>query len=341
MVSYNNDNQKIALQFFVRFFHQWDTSFPNRTVDFLLKPLEITREGILNKEQQVNLSIYYRVLQLAAHTCQGSGFFVQLGNSYDIFDLGIMGYALISSANLQRSWEVSSALIPHPIHTTRNIIDQRVEIELTPQTQDSVQSLALCEEWLIGTWKWTCQRLPEISNCPDVRINLKYPQPKYSKIYGQIFPGTVAFDQTKNSLSFPEKYNEFPFSSASSSVSKLCFEHSISTRPLNNSSDDLADNVSRYLLETVNISKANIDTAAQHFAMPTHTFRRRLANQNVTFKSILLDARMVLSKQYLLATNLSIYEISYLTGYEHPSSFHRAFQKYFKTSPEAFRKKKG
>lgn len=338
MKTYNSDNQKIALQFFVRFFNEWDQSFKGQSVDYILKPLGLTRAGIINGREPATISLYYRVLQIAAHSCQHNGFFIRLGNSYDIFDLGILGYALISSANLQRSWELSSTLLPHPINTKRHIEGENVEIQLSPQIQDQTQSLALCEEWLVGTWRWTCQRLPQIADCTTVKMCFKSSAPDYKHLYTDIFPGTVAFEQPVDSLSFPVAFNEIQFSSASSSVSKLCFEHSISTLSQMDTRNDLINDVRRYLLESANISQANINTTAHYFAMPAHTFRRRISQHETTFKAILLEARMVLSKQYLQATELSINEISYLTGYEHPPSFYRAFQKYYATSPEAFRK---
>ncbi|WP_420548141.1 helix-turn-helix domain-containing protein [Curvivirga sp.] len=332
-----NQNQNMALQFFRRLFSCWDDLCPDIALNEQLAAFGLNRADIVSGKQKVTIELYYRTLQLIAPSCWNRGFFLRLGDSYDIFDLGLVGYALVSTSNLQRSWELSSALVPHLIKTERQVFRDHVEILLGNSPLDDFQTIALFEEWLTSTWKWTCQRLPKIRHCPDVKIHLSFPEPAHSHVYSEIFPGQILFNQPNTLYSFPIEFNEKAFSSSNMAVSKLCFEQSLATLPLMQQASNLVDEVRLYLLQSANVAFANIKETAEYFGMPEHTFRRRLSRNDTTFRNVLYESRMTLARQYLLGTRLSINEIAYLTGYEHPPSFYRAFTKKYKTTPEQYR----
>lgn len=52
---------------------------------------------------------------------------------------------------------------------------------------------------------------------------------------------------------------------------------------------------------------------------------------------MLADQRMQRAAKLLAQTNLSIKEIAWTVGYEHTSSFTRAFERYFRETPRCFR----
>jgi AraC-like DNA-binding protein len=54
---------------------------------------------------------------------------------------------------------------------------------------------------------------------------------------------------------------------------------------------------------------------------------------------LLADQRMQRAAKLLEQTNLSIKEIAWTVGYEHTSSFTRAFERYFRESPRCFRQR--
>lgn len=54
---------------------------------------------------------------------------------------------------------------------------------------------------------------------------------------------------------------------------------------------------------------------------------------------LLADQRMQRAAKLLGQTNLSIKEIAWTVGYEHTSSFTRAFERYFREAPRCFRQR--
>ena len=55
---------------------------------------------------------------------------------------------------------------------------------------------------------------------------------------------------------------------------------------------------------------------------------------------MLADQRMQRAAKLLEQTNLSIKEIAWAVGYEHTSSFTRAFERYFREAPRCFRQER-
>jgi AraC-like DNA-binding protein len=77
--------------------------------------------------------------------------------------------------------------------------------------------------------------------------------------------------------------------------------------------------------------------AAASLALGERTLRRRLADENTTYKQVMLDFRMDLAASYLRGEEISIQEIAYVAGYADPSNFHRTFARYHGMTPNTYR----
>jgi AraC-like DNA-binding protein len=84
---------------------------------------------------------------------------------------------------------------------------------------------------------------------------------------------------------------------------------------------------------------ASIGTIAIDLGMSARTLSRRLADEGLTFSSILEELRSVLAYRYLQNTSLSISEIAWLLGYAEVSSFAHAFQRWTGSSPTSMRRR--
>jgi AraC-like DNA-binding protein len=68
------------------------------------------------------------------------------------------------------------------------------------------------------------------------------------------------------------------------------------------------------------------------------TLQRRLAAEGVSFQELLDEARKDAAARFLRERTLSACEVAYLVGYSEPAPFHRAFKRWYGTTPELFRK---
>ena len=92
------------------------------------------------------------------------------------------------------------------------------------------------------------------------------------------------------------------------------------------------------LLEALPSGQVSVEAVARRLAVSSRTLQRRLREEHTTFNHVVRSTRERLSRHYLGHTQLSIHEIAYLLGFEEPTSFYRAFQRWTGTTPEALRR---
>lgn len=83
-----------------------------------------------------------------------------------------------------------------------------------------------------------------------------------------------------------------------------------------------------------------LDEVADKLNMSVRTLTRRLSEENASFRELLSEVRLELAKKQLQNTRLPIKTICSNAGFTNVSAFSRAFRKYVKISPSAFRQER-
>jgi AraC-like DNA-binding protein len=81
-----------------------------------------------------------------------------------------------------------------------------------------------------------------------------------------------------------------------------------------------------------------IAEVARDLGMSPRTLQRQLAASGQSFNALLDATRRRAAEQYLSDARLSIAEVAYLLGYSEPAAFHRAFRRWTRMTPQAFRR---
>ncbi|HTP27742.1 MAG TPA: AraC family transcriptional regulator ligand-binding domain-containing protein [Anaeromyxobacteraceae bacterium] len=99
----------------------------------------------------------------------------------------------------------------------------------------------------------------------------------------------------------------------------------------------LPERVRSVLLDCLPSGESSIDEVARRLGMSPRTLQRQLADHGVSYRDLVKTTRLNLVQHYLGNTMLSYAEISFLVGFDEPSSFFRAFREWTGTTPEAAR----
>lgn len=86
--------------------------------------------------------------------------------------------------------------------------------------------------------------------------------------------------------------------------------------------------------------KASVENVAREMSMSTRTIARRLADEGLTYTTLVDELRRDIALRYLENPELELTEIAWLLGYTEVSSFNHAFRRWQGRSPTAYRKKK-
>jgi AraC-like DNA-binding protein len=95
--------------------------------------------------------------------------------------------------------------------------------------------------------------------------------------------------------------------------------------------------VRRALASRIAAGTTRMSSIARQLGMSERTLHRRLAEDGVSYQDLLEEVRKAAAGRYLDESTLAIGEIAYLLGYSEPAAFHRAFKRWYATTPEHFR----
>lgn len=103
------------------------------------------------------------------------------------------------------------------------------------------------------------------------------------------------------------------------------------------SSASVSERVRAALLELLPSGDPSIESVCRKLGISKRSLQRRLREEHATYQTLLNETRAELASHYLSHSELSGYEISFLLGYENPSSFFRAFHSWTGKTPEQVR----
>lgn len=98
-----------------------------------------------------------------------------------------------------------------------------------------------------------------------------------------------------------------------------------------------SDRVRAALVELLPTGSSEMSDVARSLAISTRTLQRRLQEEGTNYQAALNATRESLARHYLRNEGMSVGQISFLLGYESPSSFYRAFHSWTGQTPETAR----
>jgi len=101
--------------------------------------------------------------------------------------------------------------------------------------------------------------------------------------------------------------------------------------------EDIVQRVREQLTISLRGGNTGINIIAETLNMTTRTLQRQLKENDTSHKALLDDMRKELAFHYLKNKNLGASEVAYLLGYSEPSVFHRAFKRWFNSTPNELR----
>lgn len=101
----------------------------------------------------------------------------------------------------------------------------------------------------------------------------------------------------------------------------------------------LTEKVKKFILSVEKPAMLSIEKAANAFNMSPTTFRRKLKDEQQSFKEIQNEVIEVISIKILSKTSMTINDFTQYIGYSERSSFERFFKNKFGISPAKYRKK--
>jgi len=257
----------------------------------------------------------------------------------DLADFEAFGFALMSCPNLRTS--ISLLLrygsLQFPQRWRSYETDDGLFLRLsfgvvTPYQQQLAKELYLSNLIAVSSVLYSGPK-------DGVKVYLDYPAPAHHDYYEISLGVPVEFDCEHTQIFIPNAMLDKPVKTADLA------EHVVYQRQCEemlqslDHAGEVTTTVRNLLIKSVG-EFPDIAEIAQNLNKSERTLRRHLETEGTSFRAIVDDVRNLLAHAYLADTPLSVAEIAHLLGYGEAVHFRRAFVRWNKVTPSAFRKLK-
>jgi AraC-like DNA-binding protein len=168
------------------------------------------------------------------------------------------------------------------------------------------------------------------------QFHVTYRSPADAPKYPELFGSPVLFGQSENRFLFdaawldgtPNLGNEISYATVLGLCDGLMEEFRLRI--------GLIGKVRQALI--VNLMRAmSFDDVAKSLNMSARTLRRKLREENTSFRKLVDELRMDMAIKYLRDTSLTVEDIAEALGFSDAANFRHAFRRWTKAAPHEFR----
>jgi AraC-like DNA-binding protein len=306
--------------------------------DELFAAARVRPQVLDNPSGRLSFIDFNVLANVALQRCHEPALGLLLGRRLNVSSHGILGYAVLASANLGQA--IQFALKYYRVLGLAfdlDVVEQPGRLQLRavesmpmgPLSQFAGEALfaSLCSiaTFLVG------------SPLQGLALGFAYSRPSHAQRYLEVFGVQVQFDQPYHWLSLPQSYLERPMALANPGTVHMCEQQCEALLASLDVHDGLLTRVRRLLLARPG-DFPDLLSAAQALHTSGRSLRRHLSELGTSYQQVLDEVRKRLALQYLTTTHLPLYEIAFLLGFSDPSNFRRAFKKWTGKSPGEYRR---
>jgi AraC-like DNA-binding protein len=264
---------------------------------------------------------------------------LRVGRRIMLSDHGIVGYAILSSADLGSALEIiaryhtlSNPTVRFSFYTSTDEVTL-VEAPIFPF--DNHAARYHLEEMLAA---WLPIGTLLLRGAMDfVQIRVPWAMPEYHALYKEAFNCSIRYNQSECSASIPASRLRERISLANEELALLCEQQCDIIAHEQYGPRSIDYKVQRLLLSQPGIFPS-FDNVAHELNMSERSLRRRLTAENTSYSQVVETLRTKIASRYLQRTGIPSISIATLLGYSAPANFLRAFKRATGMTPEQFRK---
>lgn len=279
------------------------------------------------------------LMKLSMEQLNIDGIGLRIASKLTIEDTGALGFAMLGCKTLKQLLET----IIHIPWMTSDYVNIRIAYDreyayITAEDRSAFWTpQPYTIEDSIGHYYLGIKKLLGDQFDPDrVAVSLSYPAPSYKHLYHQFLGIMPTFNAASNQIRLPIEWIDMPVSANESLVAKIAAKHSADMNQEQRTSHT-SDQIRMRLYAQLASGVPTMEEMAKDLSFTSRTLRRRLSEENKTYKQLVLDVRMQIASEYLLNTSLSTSDIANLLDYHSAPPFIRAFSAYYQLSPSEFR----
>jgi AraC-like DNA-binding protein len=291
-----------------------------------------------NPEDPIPVSNYVRLEQEAARLTEDETIGLVLGSifSFSGSKTGVVGYLARNSSTLGMAFKQAIRF--------SNLISDVFHIALRTEGDNAefIYSRPIPETFTIMGIELTLARTVVTLKAvvgDDFYLKkaaFQYPQPSYLEKYQQVFGLRVDFEQPENLVCFPVEYLQQEIPGSQDYLHEILDQRANEQLARFEKAKGTTYEVRKSILDHLPTGDANVEIVAKQLHISRQTLFRKLKAEGTSFQEILDDIRKSLASNYLRDDKYSVMETAFLLGFSEPSTFHRAFKRWYGQTPLEF-----
>jgi len=276
-----------------------------------------------------------RAIEMTAWRGRGLG--LDIGMKETIGSIGLVGYAMLTSPTLGDAVNLGVRLQNHAGSLLRLEVEQtesRIALSVrSPFPEPDIQPFLVEEAF--GVFLMLTRTLVGDDFNP-VSIDLSYPRPAYAAQYEAIFKCPIRYDQTNDVFTADAAWAEKKIATYDPLTHRQTLNYLQMAVTQESMGEELIESVERIIRRDLQQAPSLTSVAAQ-LCMSDRTLRRRLAENNLTYQSVLDEVRKSRALALLNNSRLSVEEIAFEVGFSDSHNFRRAFKRWTGHGPNQLR----
>jgi AraC-like DNA-binding protein len=303
----------------------------------LLREAKIDERQLRDADARIPLAAVERLWRVAAGHVSDPAFGLRIGAETSVREWGLVGYAVAYSNTLgsalnrfaHYSRVVSDALVIR-IDTERDATWVRLDV------QPALRAFRPAVDTRLAALLSACREMTGAPVTP-LLVQLSYREPADVKEYERFFAAPLEFGALASS--FLLRSEDLARRLAMADKTLAGYLETLADQKLASVGAErtLSERVRRALWAELSERTPNLEAVARALGMSARTLQRQLRQEGVTFARLLEELRREMAPALLRDGQHGVSEVAFLLGYEDPSAFRRACQRWFARSPRSFR----
>jgi AraC-like DNA-binding protein len=302
----------------------------------LLANVGVTAETLTIPEARISYAQFAILTSNALGLTKNAALGLDFGQNIHLSHMGVLGLALMSSANLGAALEVGlkyyRQLAPAwdlslVVENGCALIAAREAIPLSPFRVFATEALLAA---IHGQGVYLLKRPLAIR-----ALRLNYSRPDHADRYER-YVDAVHFDQPATEVEFDAAALEQPIAHADPATAKLAEQFCAAQTTGSVSVEGLVARV-RQLLGARQGRHPDLEDVARALQTSSRSLRRSLQGMGTSFQELLDEARRSRAEDWVRSTDMTLEQISAQLGFGDVRSFRRAFKRWTGRTPNEFR----
>jgi AraC-like DNA-binding protein len=280
------------------------------------------------------------ILRVAIPLIEDPAFGLQAARCWHPSELGVLGYAWLSSSTLRTGLERAvrySRLVGErgitEIEDTRQGLTVRFRAE---RGDPAVTPVAAVFVDIVMALLFDLCRMNAGAALRPVAATLRRRKPESAEAYERFFGCAVRFGAEENAFVLSAKDADRPLPSANRQLA-AAFDKMLIEELARSDKSDVVSRCRAAVLEQLSSGEGTAEDAAKQLHMSPRTLQRKLADANQTYLQLVDDTRKDLALRYIEDPRRSVTDITFSLGFSQPSAFTRAFKRWTGFSPSDYR----